>query len=104
MDQFPRPSYPDYQEGGVRNRSALRTTFKGHYHIQSQESKICQILPCQRLSLQVGMDETKTPQPEYSGSITGEVRNGNPLLVSDYDEFDGSPAAYQNTDLPSNLI
>jgi hypothetical protein len=50
------------------------------------------------------MDEAKTPQPEYSGSITGEVRNGNPLLISDYDEFDGSPAAYQNTDLPSNLI
>jgi len=50
------------------------------------------------------MDETKTPQPEDTGSIAGEVRDSNPLLVSDDDEFDGSPSAYEDTDLPSNLI
>jgi len=75
-----------------------------HHHIQSQKSEICQILSCQRLSLQVSMNEAKSSQPENSGSITGEVRNRNSLLISHHDEFDRSSAAYQNADLSPNFI
>jgi hypothetical protein len=50
------------------------------------------------------MDETQASQPEGSRSITGEVRNRNPPLISYDDEFDGSPTAYQDTDLASNFI
>ncbi|MGZ6202758.1 MAG: hypothetical protein ACXWM6_14710 [Thermodesulfobacteriota bacterium] len=34
------------------------------------------------------MDETKSPQTKNTGSITGEIRNRNPLLVSYNDELD----------------
>ena len=50
------------------------------------------------------MNEAKSSQPENSGSITGEVRNRNSLLISYDDKFDRSSSAYQNTDLSSNLI
>ena len=50
------------------------------------------------------MDETKASQPEDSRSITGEVRNRHPLLISYDDVFNGSPAAYQNAYLASNFI
>ena len=39
---------------------------EGYDHIQSQESKICQILSCQGLPLEVSMDETKASQPKDS--------------------------------------
>src|SRR4030043_1163932 len=66
-----------------------------HHHIQSQKSEICQILSCQRLSLQVSMNETKSSQPEDARSITREVRNRNSLLISYDDKFDRSSSAYQ---------
>jgi len=50
------------------------------------------------------VNETKASQPEDSRSITGEVRNRNPLLISHDDEFDGSSTTYQNADLASNFI
>jgi hypothetical protein len=50
------------------------------------------------------MNEAKSSQPENSGSITGEVRNRNPLLISHDNEFDRSSAAYQNADLSPNFI
>jgi len=52
----------------------------------------------------MGMDETKTSQPEDSRSKARKVRDCNPLLISYDDEFNVSSTAYQNTDLASNLI
>jgi hypothetical protein len=77
---------------------------KGHHHIQSQESEVCQILSRQRLTLQVSMNETEASQPEDSRSILGEVRDRNPFLISYNDEFDGPSPTHQNANLASNFI
>jgi hypothetical protein len=77
---------------------------EGYHHIQSQEGEICQILFCQGFSLKVSMDEAKSSQTEDSCSITREVWDCNSSLISHHNEFNGSPTAYQNTDLASNFI
>jgi hypothetical protein len=77
---------------------------KGHHHIQSQESKIRQILSCQRLSLQVSVDKTETSQPEDSRSKSREIWDCKSLLISYDDKFNRSPTAYQYADLATNFI
>jgi hypothetical protein len=52
----------------------------------------------------MGMNETQPPQSKNSRSIPGEVRNRNPFLISDNDEFNRTPTAYEDADLSTNFI
>jgi hypothetical protein len=84
-------------------RNVVFPNGKGDHHIQPQKGKVCEILLIQRLSLKMSVDETQPSQSQDSGSISGELWNGESLLVTDDHEGDGSSSFDENTDLPPDF-
>lgn len=49
------------------------------------------------------MNEPKTSEPGRPGSISGQVGDGNALLVTNDNSFNGTSSSYKDTDLTSDF-
>ena len=81
-------------------RNSVWLNLDGHDEIEAHQAQVGKVLPGQPFRVQMGVDETKTPEVPRGETVETKIRDEYAAPVADEDVGDLAPAIQEEAELP----